>query len=500
MTTHSSLRVAVVGAGMGGLSMARKLLDLGYDFTVYEKAEEVGGTWRENHYPGLTVDIPSSIYQLPWAPKYDWTRAYPPGAEIQCYLVETAVRQGIRDRVRFGKHVVRASWDGAWTLSFADGSETVVDAAIMATGFLHHPLPLRVPGLETFRGRAFHTADWPDGVKLKGKRVGVIGTGSSGIQMTSELGFSGSQVYQFVRTPQWVETIRNPRRGWFNRTVSRLVPPIGRRLTARADRGIQQDPRFLNLEWRLHPGPQRAAAIAALKEDLEAVRDPELRAALTPDYTPGCKRIPKSDRYYAAVQLPNVHVVRGGVARVTETGVITGTGETYELDAIVYATGYDTNAFVRPMQVTGAHGVELNEVWRGGPFAYKGVGIPDFPNFFLLNGPFSPFNSMAPPQTLVHQTRYVGRLLARIAESGVDLAPTETATTDFRRLIAEAAADTIWATDCDNWYRTPSGDLLVWPFEGAEYRDMFEELEIDTDFVAEPSARRPASELKEEDA
>ena len=478
---RSHLQVAVIGAGMGGLAAARYLLQHGFTPTILEKAHEVGGTWRDNRYPGLYVDIPVGLYQMPFAPKWDWSHAYAPGPEIQGYLVQIANDLRLREHVTFGVEVTSAEWvEGRWVLTTDRGSTCTADAVIAATGFLHRKRLPRIAGMESFAGRSFHSSEWPADLDVTGKRVAVIGSGSSGIQLVCALSEMDCQVVQYVRTPQWIEVVENPRTGPLGRFVGRLSPRLGRRLTDRLMRRVRQDLRLLDPRWKLVPGPGRDAAQQALREDLDTIRDPELRAALTPDFPPGCKRIPKSPWYYEAVQRANVRVIRSGVDEIGPAGVV-GPGATVEpYDVIVYATGFDTHAYVRPMKVVGLDGVSLDDMWGADDvFSYRGVAVPNLPNFFILNGPFSPVNNVTIPRTLEDEMGWICRVLAAAAAESCALVPSAAATEEFVDWLAGAIPQTVWAEGCDNWYRGGSGIPVIWPWYDQEQTDMFRDVRLD---------------------
>jgi cation diffusion facilitator CzcD-associated flavoprotein CzcO len=478
MSTPTSPRVAIIGAGMSGLFMARRCLDLGMEFTIYEKADAVGGTWRDSVYPGLYVDIPSVDYQFSFWPKFDWKTAFASGPELRDYLEEVTDGIGVRDHIVFGTEIVSSQWeDGGWTLVDQAGTTTRHDVVIAATGFLHHPTLPNLPGADTFEGRSFHSSAWPEDLDVTGLRVGIVGTGSSGIQMVSELGRCGVDVVQFVRTPQWVEICDNPALSDDDRARARGDLDEGRTIIEELRTRINQDERLRNPLWKLEPGDLRDRAQEALREDLLQIKDPELRAALTPDYPPGCKRIPKSVHYYDAVQLENVRVVPHGVAAVTPTGVVDEVGEAIDLDVIVYATGFDTHAYMRPMAVNGLVGVSLNDVWADGPVSYRGVSIPGFPNFFLLHGPYSPVNNVPVPWTLQHETDYITELLRRVATDRVALAPTQAALERFQDGIDRQVPQTVWSDGCDSWYKA-GGKAIIWPWFDKEHREMFDDVAL----------------------
>ena len=478
------LHVAVIGAGIAGMQFTRDLARRGISHTVYERGSEVGGTWRENTYPGLFIDVPVSLYQLSFAKKYDWSHAFPRGSEIQDYLVKASYDHDLRTHIRFNTEVVETEWLGdRWQLTLSDGTTERADAVVSATGFLDKPSVPELPGIDTFEGPSFHSSNWPAGLDVAGKRIGIIGTGSSGIQLTSTLPYLGSEVTQFVRSPQWVEMITNPPAPrWLKllgRHVAPRIPTVGRFVSRRLLGAPRLDPRLWKTwGWRIQPGPDRVAAQNALREDVLYIRDEELRTRMTPDFEPGCKRIPKSDRYFEAIQEPNVQVVLGGIDHIAPHGLVTDDGNHHELDVIVYATGYDSHAYMRPMKVTGRSGKTIEQAWADGPYAYRCVSVPDFPNFWVINGPFAPVANISPMVCVVDQSDYVCRLLALSAERGVATAPTAAAAERFVAAIDEAMPNTIWAGDCDSWYR--SGDrVILWPWDEPTYHAMFSDLGLD---------------------
>lgn len=475
MTVKQSLDVLIIGAGMGGLAAANALRSHGFAPAILEKAHEVGGTWRDNKYPGLYVDVPVLQYQMSFCQKYDWTHAYAPGSEIQEYLVCVADELDLRKYITFGAEVTSAEWvEGRWQVTTSSGATYVADAIIAATGFLHVKRMPRIEGMDRFAGRSFHSAEWPADLDVVGKRIAIIGSGSSGIQMVCALSEMSCQVTQYVRTPQWIETIKNPEASEHDREVGRTDPVQGQKLTAQLVQHIEQDPRLLDPRWKLAPGPARDAAQQALREDLDAIRDPALRAALTPDFPPGCKRVPKSPWYYEAVQQPNVRVVRRGVDEIAHDGIVAPDGSVEPFDVIVYATGFDAHAYVRPMQVAGLNGVTLNEVWRNNDvYSYRGVCVPCLPNFFILNGPFSPINNVPVPRTLDDQMGWVCAVLRAAADERCALVPSERLAREYTEWVSDAIPDTVWWEGCDNWYRAGGKVPVIWPWYDIEQTQMY---------------------------
>ena len=489
----SPFRVVIVGAGISGLYMAETLKRAGIDFTIYEKADEVGGTWRENTYPGLFVDVLSRQYEFLFDPNYDWSRKYAPAAEIQAYIVRTAKKRGWYQYIRFNSEIVDARFSGgAWHFKTAKGETDTADVFIAATGFLHKPIMPNIPGRESFAGPSFHSARFDHSVPVKGKRWGIIGSGCSGIQITEALAWQGCEVTQFIRRAQWIHIRENPRTTLWERIKLRLPGMYKRKQRELWDFIIKGD------AWRLKPGPQRDAMQAEFRTYLDAVKDPELKKKLTPDYHLGCTRIPKSDQnYYAAVQLPNVHIVKGSVARIHPDGVEMADGTRHKLDVIVYATGFDTHAYMRPMTVTGLNGVTIDEVWKDDIYSFAGVGLPGFPNMFLLYGPFAPLNNVPVPVGLEQEIGYIMKAIEAGRAKGAAVAPTAAATEKFRERMRAAFPGTVWV-GCKNWYIDSKGTPILWPLRQDEHGKLLAELhEEDLEFVPARAGAQGKAEPRE---
>jgi cation diffusion facilitator CzcD-associated flavoprotein CzcO len=486
--------VAVVGAGMAGLYLGDQLRQHEIKFTIFEKASAVGGAWRDNDYPGLHCDVMIRNYEFAHARYYGWSHRYAPGPEIRRYLEDFAEAAGLYPHILFGTEIVAAEYDaGRWTLRSRGGEVFSADIVVGATGFLHRPVIPRIPGAESFRGAAFHSAGWDHTVRLSGRRVGVIGMGSSGVQIVSALGKQSIDVTHFIRTPQWIQKRRNARISSVERLILRHP-----RLAGLWDSWLRWNK--IRIEggerWRLEPGPEREKMTQRFRDDLaRQVLDPELRAKLTPDYEVGCKRIPKSADIYQVMQRPNVRPIFGPIARIEPDGVVDAEGHLHELDVLVYATGFDSHAYMRPMQVVGVDGTTVDELWSDGVYSYRGVALPKLPNFFLLNGPFAPVNSLAIPSLLNDEVGYLLRLIKRSADGGTAFAPTEEATERFRAEVRSALPGTTFVS-CRNWFMDSSGTPIVWPWTRARHAEQFVELDL-ADFQAfdRGAAESPPGEI-----
>ncbi|MFE3227520.1 flavin-containing monooxygenase [Nocardia sp. NPDC059228] len=463
-------RIAIVGAGISGICMAVALQRAGFtDFTLYEKADEYGGTWRDNSYPGLVCDVPSRYYQFRFAMNPAWSHLYSAGPEIKDYLAGVAREHGLHRRTRFGTEVTGAVFDGdGWQLTTSDGVTRRVDFVLCATGFLHHPSRPDIPGLDEFDGPVMHSARWRHDVELTGKRVGVIGTGSTGTQLVSALAGTVPEVVLFQRTPQWIlPTVNRPYTRVSKRLYS-LIPALGalpywfnRAAFAVFSQGL------------VHPGRVRRFIQWVVERNLRSVKDPELRRKLTPDYQAMCKRLVVSDRFYQAVQRPDVTLVTEGIDHVEKRGVVTTDGRLSELDILVLATGFDSHAFMRPMAITGLDGRTLDQAWEQGPRAFEGVMMPDFPNLFMLVGPHSPFANH--PLTAVAEAqsaRIVGWLRRWQAGEFATVAPTRAATDRYNARMRAAAPSTVWTTGCTSWYLGKDGLPELWPWTPGRYEKL----------------------------
>lgn len=472
--------MAVIGAGMSGLLMAVKLRQAGIrDVVIFEKAADVGGTWRENRYPGLGCDVPSHLYTYSFEPNPDWSHRFAAGPEIRAYFQRFADKYRLRPCIRFGTEIIEAERTlQGWSVRTACGETHEVDFLVSACGVLHHPRHPEIEGLDSFAGTAFHTARWPDDLDLDGQRVGVIGTGATSIQLVPQLQQVAAHVSVFQRTPQWVMPVRNEAYTDAQRARLRRHPW----LTELLYRGYGQLFRFMSKAVLGNPLLLGLLARGARK-NLEQVADPELRRKLTPDYEVGCKRLIMSADYYPAVQQPNVEVIVEPIARVTPAGVETTDGARHACDVLVLATGFHAHNYMRPMRLIGEGGVTIDELWKGGPRAYRTVALPGFPNFFMLMGPHSPIGNYSLIDIAERQAGYVMQCVERWMTGEVNaLAPQAGATRAYNRTLERSFEGTVWLTGCQSWYLDEGGLPNVWPFPYGEFcrqmrRPQWEEFE-----------------------
>ncbi|HKE80117.1 MAG TPA: NAD(P)/FAD-dependent oxidoreductase [Solirubrobacteraceae bacterium] len=468
MANARSRSVAVVGGGFGGIGAAAMLRRAGYDdVTIFERGERIGGVWHHNTYPGAACDVPSHLYEFAFAPNPRWSRRYAPQAEIQAYLEDVAQRYGVLDRVRTSTDVKGARWDGTrWHLETSAGKHEA-DVLIAACGQLSTPSVPPIAGLDSFEGPAFHTAQWRHDVDLHGKRVAVIGTGCSAIQVVPAIQPIVRNVDVYQRSPGWT------------------IPKMDFSYSERAKRLFERYPALQRLDreavfwffelgslamtrrrWLL--GPFRAVG---KRQITKAIADEELRRKVTPEDEIGCKRIMLTDDWYPTLTRPNVDLVDDRIAEVTPTGIRTEDGTERPADVIVLATGFKSHAFVAPMEIAGADGRTLEEEWGGVPRAYLGLTVPGFPNLFLLYGPNTNGGSGSVIYTIEAGMDHVLAALDELDRSGARAIEVRRETADaFDRELRAALRQTVWHSGCTNWYVDDNGnDPNQWPWVWSVY-------------------------------
>jgi cation diffusion facilitator CzcD-associated flavoprotein CzcO len=466
-----SLRFAVIGAGMSGILSAVKLREAGFtDFTVYEKADRVGGTWRENTYPGLSCDVPSHLYSYSFALSPEWSRHFSPGPEILAYFEGVADDHDVIRNVRFGDGVTRCTFvDGRWHLETAAGHRDEVDVVIAATGVLHHPRYPDIEGIDTFDGPCFHSSRWDHGAAIEGTRLGVIGTGSTAIQIVSAVTDRVARLSLFQRTAQWVMPQENRAYTDEERAAMRASPDD---LASRHQGLSDMFDLFANAVVDTESPEIRFIEQACLDNLEHSVHDPVLRERLRPDYRAACKRLIISPDFYAAIQQPNADLVTDAIECVEPGGVRTADGNLHELDVLVLATGFRADAFMRPMEIVGRHGTTLDQAWSPRPEAYLSISIPDFPNFFMLNGPNGPVGNFSLIEVSELQFAYIMELVGHIRSGGCrEISATRGALAKFEQSREEAAKNTVWVTGCRSWYLDERGIPTGWPWSFIRFRE-----------------------------
>ncbi|MEV0062431.1 NAD(P)/FAD-dependent oxidoreductase [Nocardia sp. NPDC050718] len=465
MIGATEVHAVIIGAGMSGIAMGVALKKAGIDdFVILEKGSDVGGVWHWNRYPGLTCDVPSHLYQYSFAPKPNWSRLFAPGTEIQAYHRQVADDHGLGPHLVTGTEVVSAVYRaGGWDVATAAGDRYRCDFLVAATGVLHHPAVPEIEGLDSFAGPVVHTARWDEGLDTDGKRIAVIGTGSTGVQVVGALQPRARTVAHFTRTPQWI--LWGPMGLTQPKLVGELLArvPYAERLLYRV---LLQASGIL-ADITTTPSWRRSLAQSLARMHLLRVRDRALRRKLTPDYEPLCKRQVVSGNYYSVVQKHNVELVDSGIARITPTSVITADGVEREIDIVVLATGFAAHNYMRPMTLVGRDGLTIDDAWAKGPRGYRMTAIPRFPNFFTMLGPNSPIGSVSLQFTAELTAAYIVQIMQRFRRGEfTEIEPTQAATDEFNEQVREAIEPTIWHTGgCNSWYQNEDGTIDLWPFD-----------------------------------
>ena len=456
----------IIGSGFAGLCMAIALKRAGIDdFVVLERAGAVGGTWRDNVYPGCACDVPSHVYSFSFEPNPRWSATYSPQPEIRAYIEHCHDKYDVRRHVRLNTEARRAELDertGLWTVTTSAGETLTARVVVAGMGPLARFTLPDIPGRETFRGRMFHSAGWDTTFDPAGKRIAAVGTGASAIQFVPEVAKTAARLHLFQRTPAWVL----PRR-------ERLYSELEKRLFERvpAVRRLHREAIFWALEARgfgfvRNPRLLAWAERFVLRHIEQHVADPVLRRKLTPSYRMGCKRILMSNTYYPALARPNVEVITEGIREITPAGVVAGDGRERPVDAIVFGTGFDVHDYLGSLRVLGRGGRDLGALWGGGGAqAYLGMVVFGFPGLFLLVGPNTGLGHNSIIFMIESQVHYVMKAVERIRDRpGTLLDVREDAQRGYNEDIQRRLAGTVWASGCASWYLDAHGrNTTLWP-------------------------------------
>jgi cation diffusion facilitator CzcD-associated flavoprotein CzcO len=456
---------AIVGSGFSGLCMAIRLQRAGRSsFVILEKADAIGGTWRDNDYPGCACDVPSHLYSFSFEPNPRWTHMFARQFEIRRYLEHCVDKFELRPHLRLGVEVSAAEYDEAgafWRIRASSGATLTARHLVLGVGPLHRPALPVIEGLERFRGAAFHSARWDHERQLQGQRVGMIGTGASAVQILPQIASSVERLTLFQRTPPWILPKPDRRITSFEQRLFAAVPA--------AQRFYRWFIYYLlelrGLGFTVHPKVMSAAARLGRAQIRRQIADPELRRAVTPDYLPGCKRILMADDYYPALNRPNVELVTSAIARATERGLVTQDGKEHELDTIIYGTGFRVSDFLTPLRVLGRGGLELNDAWKRGMEAYLGTMISGFPNLFMLLGPNTGLGHNSMVFMIESQVELALRCVTAIRRRGARSAQVRAdAQRAFNQALQRRLQRTIWASGCQSWYLNGEGrNVTTWP-------------------------------------
>ncbi|GAA2456605.1 NAD(P)/FAD-dependent oxidoreductase [Streptomyces macrosporus] len=477
MAEHEHVRVAVIGSGFGGLGAAVRLRRAGItDFVVLERRDSVGGTWRDNSYPGCACDVPSHLYSFSFAPNPDWPRNFSGQEHIRAYLERVADTFGLRPHIRFDSEVLQARWDAEelrWEVETRSGTLTA-DMLVSATGPLSDPMIPDIPGLDGFTGKVFHSAQWDHDYDLRGKRVAVIGTGASAIQIIPEIQPVVGKLTVFQRTPAWVMPRMDREISRFERRLHAAVPPT---------RALRRQLLWIIREFQVgaftkHPAQLGLVEKLAKHHMTKVVKDPVLRAKLTPDYRIGCKRILLSNTYYPALVRPNVDVVASGLKEVRGNTLVAADGTEAEVDAVIFGTGFHVTDMPIAQRITGADGTTLAEAWKDGMEALRGSTAAGFPNFMTVIGPNTGLGNSSMILIIEAQLNYLVdylRQLDTLTTAGAGRAALDArpeAVRAWNDRVQERMKRTVWTTGgCRSWYLDANGrNTTVWPGTTGEFR------------------------------
>jgi len=482
----SGKHVIIIGAGLGGLCAAIKLQEAGHSFQVVEKMDRVGGTWAQNTYPGVACDVPVALYQFSFAQSVNWSRAYPQGAEIQAYAEEITDRYQLRPNIRLSDEAVSAVWDEAakqWTVTTASGQTYTGDAVIGALGQLNRPNWPAIVGKDDFQGAITHSADWDHSIDLKGKRVGMIGSAASAIQIIPEVAKEAGHLTVFQRSPNWVVPRRDIPMSQEEGTLLMTNPELAMKLGAMNREIIyEQADEFFWQAFKWTPEGRAAYYRVATNHLEEQVPDATLRAKLTPDYPIGCRRILISDDYFPALCQDNVTLETDGIDHINASGIKTASGAQHDLDVIAFATGFETTGWRWSVDVQGRNGQHLNAVWKDYPEAYLGITVADFPNLFVLYGPNTNLGHNSITFMLERQVEYTIKALDGLGKAGAKaMVPTKAAQDRFNAQVQADLNKTVWADPaCNSWYKNEHGKITQnWSSNTRDYAKAVAEVKLE---------------------
>ncbi|MCP9208558.1 flavin-containing monooxygenase [Streptomyces sp. NEAU-Y11] len=488
--TREHVRVAVIGSGFGGLGAAVRLRRAGItDFVILERADAVGGTWRDNSYPGCACDVPSHLYSFSFAPNPDWPRNFSGQPHIRAYLERVTDTFGLRPHLRFGAEVRSLRWDTAalhWEVETVRGTLTA-DVVVSATGPLSDPQIPDIPGLDGFPGKVFHSARWDHGFSLRGKRVAMIGTGASAIQIVPAIQEEVGRLTLFQRTPPWVLPRMDRRISGVERWLHGRVPA-----TRALRRGVLWGLRELQVgAFTKRPNELGLIERMAGAHMRRAVKDPRLRTVLTPDYRIGCKRILLSNEYYPALTRPHVDVVASGLREVRGSTLVAADGTETEADAIIFGTGFHVTDVPIAQRVTGAGGTTLAEEWKGGMEALRGSTSAGFPNFLTIIGPNTGLGNSSMILMIEAQLNYMADFIRQLDVLGgkVALDAKPAAVRAYNDMVQRRMERTVWNSGgCDSWYLDNGRNTTLWPGTTSEFKKVTRRVDLSEYTVVRPPA------------
>ena len=474
------ISVAIIGAGFAGIGAAIRLKDRGItDFAIVERDTRVGGTWRDNTYPGAACDIPSRLYSYSFAPNPNWSRTYSGSAEILQYIDGMVESRGIAPHIRFGHNVTGLVYDeaqGQWTLSFADREPVRARTVIVASGPLSNASLPDLPGIDTYAGHKIHSARWDHDYDFTGKKVAVVGTGASGVQIIPELVKVAASVKVFQRTPGWVlPKINGEVSGWVKRVHKEL--PLARKLVRSAWYWGHESV-ALGVVWDT-PFTRLVEAVSRANLRVQ-VRDPWLRRQLKPDFSAGCKRLLMTSDYYPALQAENCKLVTWPIARLSPKGIRTVEGIEHQFDAIVFATGFDVSTTGSPIPITGVDGRDLASEWSKGAYAYRSVAVSGYPNLYFTFGPNSGPGHSSALVYMEAQIDYIVAAISKLLQFGWKSLDVRPEVQDrYNEDIQRRLQTTTWNSGCQSWYLTEDGfNATMYPGFATQYVNQLKTLDL----------------------
>lgn len=470
MAKIEKFHVVIIGAGFAGIGAAIKLQQAGFtDFVVLEKADEIGGVWRANTYPGCACDVPSALYSYSFAPNPQWSRVFAQQQEIKTYIQHAAQQFDVKKYVRFGYEMLESTWDDQAKHWVVKTNQGFIHArfAIMAGGPMHQPVLPKIKGLETFKGAQFHSAEWNHDVDLNGKKVAVVGAGASAIQFVPEIQAQVAKLTLLQRTPQWVLPKMDQSLPKLAQALFKVLP-ITQRLTRYGVYGV-----FESLNSSMHH-PKLVSQIERLaKLNIRlGVKDPALRAKLLPDFTIGCKRVLQSNQWYPALAKPNVEVLRCGVGEVRGNTLIASDGSQHEVDAIIFGTGFEVSNPPIAKQIRNKHGKSMDEVWQGSASGYLGTVVEGCPNAFVMFGPNIAVSSSA-LIIIEAQLTYILDMLKKVQAQQIETVEIRAEVLEqYNDEIQAALKNTVWNTGgCSSYFIDRNGrNSTLWPWTTFEMR------------------------------
>jgi cation diffusion facilitator CzcD-associated flavoprotein CzcO len=499
--------VTIIGSGVGGLCMAMRLIHAGHtNFEIVEKADDIGGTWRDNTYPGCACDVPSHFYSYSFEPRSDWSRTFPARSEIYSYLSSLVEKYKLKAKTRFNSEIESTKFDETsqkWQLFTKSGETLETDIVVTALGQLNRPKVPSIDGQDSFSGAIFHSAEWRHDVSLEGKRVAVIGNGPSAAQFIPEVAKVAGELTVFQRSPCHVVPRNDEPYSALQKAMFKYIPGYRRFVRGLIYWSLESNFTAFNdikkTRFLIKALNFSGTITDQVKEHFdEQVTDPHLREILWPDYEIGCKRVVISDDYYPALHRDNVRVETKGIQQITSSGIDTVDGTAHEFDVIIYGTGFASTDFLAPLEVTGTQNTELNTAWKDGAEAYLGISMPNFPNFFMLYGPNTNLGHNSIIFMIECQVNYIVDAVNTLKKQGaksLDLKAHKMG--EFADYLKARLATSVWEKDCDSWYKNDAGKVTNnWPDFTYIYEEATKKVNLD-DYNLSPAPNDPERQAAE---